>query len=281
MINEQLKQYELIFKKTDTFIEHITCAIYPNIAQIDETIPNLKKTSAVLFLLGMSPSSHPDPLTPSVILTKRSQQVKQPGDLCCPGGSLTYPIDRIIASLLLGLEFPFRRWKYRRQWKKDYKKQVRSTAIYLAAGIREGFEEISLNPFDIQFLGVLPYQQLVMFQQKIYPFVAWVSHQKKFLLSREVEKVVWIPIRYLLNPKNYARYCIEMPSNGFPKRIVEYPCVLYKTSHEEERLWGATYRIAMAFLQLVFDFSPPTLETLPQIFGTLDMTYLTGKKISS
>jgi hypothetical protein len=42
-------------------------------------------------------------------------------------------------------------------------------------------------------------------------------------------------------------------------------------------LWGATYRIAMDFLKIVFGFEPPPVEALPAVAGELATSYFTGE----
>jgi hypothetical protein len=44
-----------------------------------------------------------------------------------------------------------------------------------------------------------------------------------------------------------------------------------------EVLWGVTYRITMAFLNIVFGFTPPASEHLPIVSASLGATYLTGE----
>ena len=46
---------------------------------------DLAVASAVLFLLGLQPGKSNHPEEPCLILNKRSADVRQAGDLCCPG----------------------------------------------------------------------------------------------------------------------------------------------------------------------------------------------------
>ena len=136
-----------------------------------------------------------------------------------------------------------------------------------------------LNPFGVRLLGALPPEQLVMFRRVIYPLVCWVSHQRKFKANWEVEKVVYVPLSDLMNPANYARFHlhIETAGNGNEKRRVQdFPCFLPRGPGQTERLWGATFRLTMQFLTLVFGFQPPDIATLPTVEGRLDRNYLTG-----
>ncbi|OQX24566.1 MAG: hypothetical protein BWK80_20125 [Desulfobacteraceae bacterium IS3] len=124
--------------------------------------------SAVLLLLG--PHSEKATVSEScVILNKRSRKVRQPGDLCCPGGSMMPLVDPALARLLTLPGFPLTRWEGWRSWRDRHPDKARQMAIFLATGLRECFEEMRLNPLGVRFLGPLPSQHLRMFRRVIYP----------------------------------------------------------------------------------------------------------------
>ena len=75
--------------------------------------------SAVLFLLSENRKGEL-----SLVLTKRSALVSQPGDLCSPGGRVSPVRDRLISRLLLLPGMPLKSWK---TWK-NIRKQDRKTA---------------------------------------------------------------------------------------------------------------------------------------------------------
>ncbi|HSM74653.1 MAG TPA: hypothetical protein VK852_08460, partial [Desulfobacterales bacterium] len=77
-------------------------------------------------------------------------------------------------------------------------------ALLLAAALREGFEEMRLNPLGVEFLAPMQAQRLVLFQRVIYPLVGWVPRQRRFIPNWEVDKIVRIPLAALLDPVNYA-----------------------------------------------------------------------------
>jgi hypothetical protein len=237
--------------------------------------------AGVLLLLSNKSCDNHGPGQPCLILNKRSIKVRQSGDLCCPGGSVAPLADPFFARLL---SLPFGslgRWKYWRQWKKNQSPMARLLALFWATGLRESFEEMRLNPLGVRFLGPLPPQALVMFQRTIYPLVAWVDRQKRFSPNWEVEKVVDIPLKDLLDPANYARYRLNLPPNGDSDSIItmrHYPCFRFQANNDAELLWGATYRIVTKFLNYVFGFTPPDPMSTPIIKGTLDQNYLTGHK---
>ncbi len=238
----------------------------------DETFP-----SAVLLLL--SPGFHYRQKSPCLILNKRSQRVKQPGDICCPGGSVSPLFDAGLAGLMALPGSSVKDWRRRTGGNPAHPAWFKALRILFAAGLRESFEEMRLNPFGVQLLGPLPPQQLVMFRRIIYPIAAWVPRQRRFRTNWEVEKIVSIPLTDLLSSGRYAAYRPHIASRlvkKFRRTTQDYPCFVFYDGRQREILWGATYRIIARFLDIVFDFRPPDMSTLPVIHGKLDAAYLTG-----
>lgn len=241
----------------------------------------LQTTSAVLFLLGRHFGNNKDPAEPSIILNKRSPKVKQPGDLCFPGGGVAPRVDSYLSKLLTLPFFPLARWPYWSKWRDQGQWESRYLALLFAASIRESLEEMRLNPLGVKFLGPLPSQNLVMFPRVIYPMAGWITRQNRFLPNWEVEKIVRISLRDLLTPEHYRCYRLNfgtLRANGQTGATQDLPCFLHRNEGEEEILWGATYFMVMVFLELVFGFSPPDIESLPVVYGALDKNYLTGSR---
>ncbi len=267
---------------TSAFIKQIIGALHGN--NHDErifsgNIKNSSSASAVLFLLGLMEEENRFPSEPCLILNKRSLKVKQAGDLCCPGGSISSRLDSFLAKLLYLPGSSLSNWPYWHNWRKEQNRQARRLALLFATSLREGFEEMRLNPFRVKFLGPLPPQQLVMFERVIYPMVCWISGQKRFSPNWEVEEVVYIPLKNLLVHSNYARYRLNIKThqeNGKNSIVKDFSCFLHEHNDSVEKLWGATFRITMVFLEVVFGFKPPDIESLPIVHGTLDENYLTG-----
>lgn len=263
-------------------IEKISAALkrhLPEQTLFDQAIVHSRRTSAVLFLLGLPSAKSTISAEPCLILNKRSDQVKQPGDLCFPGGRMAARIDSQLAKLLYLPGSPLKRWPLWTAWFRQRQAEARVLAVLFATGLRETFEEMRLNPLKVKFLGPLPPQKLVTFDRKIYPLVCWFAGSKSFKTNREVEKIVYIPLKALLAPQNYARYRIYLTpaQKKFEKKLYkELPCFLHKQSGETELLWGATLRMTLELLKLVFDFTPPKLEALPVVEGFLNKNYLTG-----
>ncbi|MEE9610075.1 MAG: hypothetical protein V3W19_02430, partial [Desulfatiglandales bacterium] len=168
-------------------------------------------SSAVLFPLREYLGDAGCPSEPCMVFNKRSRKVRQPGDLCFPGGSISPRLDPHMAKLLTLPLLPLSRWPHWSTWREQRPEEARRLALLFATSLRESLEEMRLNPLGVKFLGPLPSQGLVMFHRVIYPMVVWINHQKLFFPNWEVEKIVYIPLRNLLNPENYACYrlCFE------------------------------------------------------------------------
>lgn len=235
--------------------------------------------SVVLLLIGVDRSSSTHAPEPCVILNKRSPRVRQPGDICCPGGGIEPRIDSRLARLLRLPGSPLRRWEYYAAWQRERPEELHQLRLLLATALREGLEEMRLNPLAVHFLGSLPPEPLVMFRRVIQPLVVWVGRQRRFYPNWEVERVVRIPLRQLLDPAHYVCYRLTMPApraGAAADDRLDFPAFRFAAPQGTEILWGATYRIAMAFLNLVFDFSPPGLQSLDVVARRLPPQYMTG-----
>jgi len=236
---------------------------------------DLRRLSAVLFLLSAGSDGNPH-----LILNKRSRHVPQPGDLCCPGGGIAASMDPLLAKGVDLPSMPLRRWSQGSWWRRHRRADHSKLALLLAAALREGFEEMRLNPLKVKFLGPMHAEHLVMFKRAIYPLAAWIDHQQRFFPNWEVEKIVRIPMAAFFDAGNYARYRISFDSGvaGTPGALVrDLPCFVQRHNGEVELLWGATYRIVEQFLNTIFDYVPPPLASLPVIRRRLGRHYLEGE----
>ena len=248
-------------------------------ALYDAAAGDLAATSAVLLLLGRGGEDVERPDDICLILNQRSARVRQAGDLCYPGGSVSPRFD-FMAARLLGLPFgPLGRWPHWKNWRRERLSESRWLALYLTTALREAFEEMRLNPLRVRFLGPLTQHRLVLFRRLIYPLAAWVLSPQRYRPNWEVARIVRIPLRQLLDPKHYICYRLTMalpPPEADPVRDV--PAFQFRSPAGHDILWGATFRITMAFLKLVFGFAPPELKSLPREDGHLGKSYLTGER---
>jgi hypothetical protein len=264
-----------------TLIPRIERALYDHTAETDiftAAAEDLPTASAVLLPLGRLAEA--EAAETCLILNKRSLRVRQAGDLCCPGGSVSPRFDGY-ASRLIGWPFlPLGRWPFWRRWRRERPGEARWLALYLSTALREGFEEMHINPLRVRFLGPLPPQRLSLFRRLIYPMAVWIPNQERFRLNWEVQRIVKIPLRSLLEPSHYVRYRLRMefshPTEGVEKTR-ELPGFCLPGVSGPEILWGATYRMTMVFLNIVFGFAPPAPEHLPIVSASLGAAYLTGE----
>lgn len=248
---------------------------------ISDYAMNRRTGASVLLLLGPERGKKNISAKPCLILNKRSLKVRQPGDLCFPGGSIAPRLDTSLAKLFSLPITSLGRWRYWSHLKRVHPQTAGLLALLWATALRESLEEMRLNPFGAKFLGLLPPQNLVMFQRKIYPMVAWVKRQQRFFPNWEVEKILYVPLQELLDVANYRCYRLKMkiPADAEPSDLPrDYPCFRFQNNSGIEILWGATFRITALFLEYTFHFHPPALETLPIIEGRLDQNYHTGHR---
>ena len=233
-------------------------------------------SSAVLFLLRDPPVCNPQ-AGPRLVLNKRSALVPQPGDLCCPGGGISHRWDRPLSWVVDAPGLPLSRWPLRYQLARSDANR-RDIALLVATALREGFEEMRLFPHRVTFLGLLPPQRLRLLRRVIHPVVARLQGLASFRPNWEVDAVVSIPLRHLLDPNRYARIRVRFEHDAMANERIrdDFTCFQHVSNGRTEVLWGATFRIASVFLQRVFSFCPPPADSLPLIHATLDETYLTG-----
>jgi 8-oxo-dGTP pyrophosphatase MutT (NUDIX family) len=221
------------------------------------------EAASVLFLLGM----HPEEKTPCLVFTRRSQKVRQPGDLCFPGGGVSPGLDRLLSLFLLCPGFPL--FSYLPQGIRDRTWPMGGMSLLLATSLRESFEEMRLYPFRVTFLGPMAPERLKRFGRTIYPMAAFIGGRPRFSPNWEVERIVYIPLNHFFRPDAYGVLRIfDEGAPGAPdgKRSWETPCLIYSQGGSREVLWGVTYQIVMNFLNTVFTFTPPDLSLLP-VFG--------------
>lgn len=141
--------------------------------------------SAVLFPVGPKCEDSDHPGEPCLILNKRSRKVKQAGDLCCPGGSVSWQTDLILSKLLTFPFSPLTKWSFWKKCRAHDPKDARKLAVLYATSLRESFEEMRLNPLGVRFLGVLPAQQLMMRNRFIFPMGRVGQEAKTFFPELE------------------------------------------------------------------------------------------------
>jgi 8-oxo-dGTP pyrophosphatase MutT (NUDIX family) len=210
------------------------------------------------------------------LLSKRSQRVQQAGDLCAPGGGIHPFLDSLFEKILRFGLYPWVHGPGLGKAKLRGKETYRRILFLFGNSLREGWEELRLSPFNIEFLGPLPTYSLESRCWTIFPIVGRVRRTWEPKLSWEVEKIVSVPLHLFFQPANYAVYSLEVSEEltvlGVPNPW-EFPCLIYNDNGEQEILWGATFSIIQTFFRIVFDFSLPCPDGRRVIHKVLPADY--------
>lgn len=210
-------------------------------------------------------------------LIKRSDKVSQAGDISCPGGMLHPHLDKILSRFLkLGIirSLQGRSSDIAQGNDKEINFLIR---LFLTTALREAWEEVGLNPFNVVFLGALPSYSLTLFARTIFPFVCITPNQYTYKLSSEVDKVLEIPLSFFFDSANYAILNIKTSINN-DSESMKYNCIVIPDGRGgEDILWGATFKIIDNFLRTIFDNNLPTLVPSRTINRVLSTNYMPRK----
>jgi 8-oxo-dGTP pyrophosphatase MutT (NUDIX family) len=113
-----------------------------------------------------------------------------------------------------------------------------------AAALRETEEEIGVKKVDIEILGKLKARNTAT-GFYIYPFVGFIHSLKDININKiEVERIIYIPIKWLLIPENsYTE--IYYGQNKIGQTITSF------LDYDGEKVWGVTASLVEEFLEIV------------------------------
>ncbi|GAB4397197.1 MAG: CoA pyrophosphatase [Anaerolineales bacterium] len=112
--------------------------------------------------------------------------------------------------------------------------------------LRESWEEIGLNPQDVQVLGQLG-QIGTISNYRVTPVVGWLPrYPYPFRLQTgEVARVFTIPYDFLAQPGIYEERQRALPTNGTTLKAI------YFREYDNETLWGASARMMLELIRLL------------------------------
>lgn len=212
-------------------------------------------------------------------LVKRSKLVSQAGDLSFPGGMLNPFLDRILMHLIRFVYPPIMTGGALRYARKRGKSAFSTISLFFANALRESWEEVRLNPLNVEFLGPLPSYDLYLFQRSIFPLVGLIKKNPRFRSNKEVEKVIAIPLCDFFDAKHYAACILRKPDGSTLNRTDrrELPCFIHNDiDGQQEIIWGATFQIIMSFLTTVFDYQISPSYSQRIIEKKIKPSYLTN-----
>ncbi len=193
-----------------------------------------------------------------VQLIKRSSKVSQPGDLSFPGGMLSPFQDNLLMSLISSGIIPVLKNNSGLKLDDQDKKTRRLMSLFLASAIRDAWEEVRLNPFNVIYLGALPAYTLKIFRRIIFPSACFITKKSRYQMNDEVDRLIHIPLSVFFNDAYYRRLFVEIPH--LSHRHEEFPSLLFHDKDGNEHLlWGATFFLLMRFLKITCNFQPPVI----------------------
>ena len=153
-----------------------------------------------------------------VLLTKRTEELEyHKGQICFPGGS-----------------------------HHDKDGSLKDTAL------REAYEEVGIQPEDVEILGELDSMGTLTSNFLITPFVGAIPYPYEFTVSRhEIDELVEVPLSALADDSNYW------------EEIRSAEGVTGKASffrYKDKVIWGATARILKQLVDLAFNKTDDTTD---------------------
>jgi hypothetical protein len=284
-------EYPSILSKKNSFINHAIerLGTYPSDFKTNAAfnqqsqVTDLKyQTAGVMLLLNYRQvdSSRDDNNCEFFFsLIKRSSKVSQPGDLSCPGGILHPLIDLLLRPIISSPCLPIMRNEAYTYVKARDTKTFYLITLYLANALRESWEEISLNPLRVAFIGSLPTHPLILFRRIIFPLVGMIKAPWEIHTNEEVERIVEIPLKSFYDETCFGRYIIEhtLTNTSGISEFMEFPCLIQRNNQgTEDVLWGATFNIIISFLKIVFDYQLPDWQSQRILRKTLPNNYVSG-----
>jgi 8-oxo-dGTP pyrophosphatase MutT (NUDIX family) len=212
-------------------------------------------------------------------LIKRSNAVTQAGDISCPGGIVHPGLDRIMSYLLKTGIIPTVHGHNLNSSQFSDKETASLIRFFLTAALREAWEEVGLNPFNVLFLGALPCYSLSLLARTIFPVVCLSAKPFQYKLSSEVDKMVEIPVSFFFQQSNYALLEIKTSLGNNTEHLqYQLPCLVIPDGlGGEDILWGATFNIITNFLRIISDDSLPFPSSSRTIDKVLSNKYISGK----
>lgn len=117
-------------------------------------------------------------------------------------------------------------------------------ANQLATALRETEEEIGIKKKDIEILGELKAINTTT-GFYIFPFVGFIHNLDEIQINElEVERIIYIPINWLRNPKNSYSEIYKGQNK------ISHPVIVF-SNYDGEKVWGATASLVKQLLEII------------------------------
>lgn len=110
--------------------------------------------------------------------------------------------------------------------------------------LRETYEEIGILTNQIEILGMMPpYHSTTGFY--VYPVVGFIRNLNGLKRNTiEVEKLLCVPYKWLMNPENYYQADYQTKSGSIHR-------LWFFKDFEGEKIWGLTAQITLDFMEII------------------------------
>ncbi|NOU20010.1 MAG: CoA pyrophosphatase [Bacteroidales bacterium] len=112
----------------------------------------------------------------------------------------------------------------------------------IQTALREAYEEVGINPSDVEILGTLTPLFIPVSNMEVQPVIGLLNTKPELQLnSHEVEFTITVPICHLKNPANHLVKDIIVKGYSIEAPYIKVDC---------EDVWGATAMIISEFIEL-------------------------------
>ena len=122
-------------------------------------------------------------------------------------------------------------------------KVEKSDNSLIHTALREANEEVGIITDSVNIIGQLTKLYIPPSNFDVFPIIGATYETPKFTINHEVEKVLEVDIRELINPNNYTHKIIQH-RNG---NEIDVPCYFI----QDEVVWGATAMIISELLDMI------------------------------
>jgi 8-oxo-dGTP pyrophosphatase MutT (NUDIX family) len=112
--------------------------------------------------------------------------------------------------------------------------------------IREALEEVGINMRDQELLGCLRDVQPKNAPMIVTPFLFLLLSEVHPVTSREAKEVLWVPMSFLLNPRNISS--IKVP-------IGDQEVLMGCYNYSDHVIWGMSFRIIRDMISMIINSS--------------------------
>ena len=204
----------------------------------------------------MADEGHLTNLTSAEIIRRLSAAPFVPTDEPYPPGVLKEPLRQ--ASVLIPLLQKDNAWHILFIRRAEHSEDIHSGQVAFPGGgahpedpdpeitaLREAFEEIGLEPGDVQIVGWLN-EFITISSYRVTPIVGIIPWPYSFHLDEnEVSRAFTIPLDWLADPANHSTQNRVLPPPYHPISVI------YFKPYDGEILWGASARFTLGLIDIL------------------------------